>query len=380
MRQLGLINSFPRLKVAVVGDLMEDLYTVGEVRRVSPEGPHLVFRDLRSSRSIMGGAGNVWMNITTLGAKCDMYSIYRASERLKLPPGTMFSGPGYPPIIKQRLIDPEGQVIIRVDHEEVASDWQGPVPPEWAELINDGDYDAIIFADYNKGTLRGITPADFPGIPVFVDCHPSVDKSSYSGAYVLKPNKSELRAIWGDDDAAIERAIEQCRCIDGMSPGGVVVTRDSDSVIVASMDGDRTSIKPNPVSVHDVTGAGDTFISALALSSCSGASLKEAAEIATMAAELAVSFHGTYAVSASELVHRAVSKSHGKVITEETYRAISAHFVPKKVIDYSSVGEIPKKNGETIFVKVKGGREELIAVLGKIDEIDFVVICEETED
>jgi D-beta-D-heptose 7-phosphate kinase/D-beta-D-heptose 1-phosphate adenosyltransferase len=53
--------------------------------------------------------------------------------------------------------------------------------------------------------------------------------------------------------------------------------------------------------VFDVTGAGDTVISALTVAICAGASVYEACYIANIAAGIAVSQLGTYAVCADEL-------------------------------------------------------------------------------
>lgn len=69
-----LMNGFSRLKVLIVGDLMIDSYTWGRVSRISPEAPVPVVNVIRRE-SRLGGAGNVVLNIASLGAKAVICSV-----------------------------------------------------------------------------------------------------------------------------------------------------------------------------------------------------------------------------------------------------------------------------------------------------------------
>ena len=55
-------------RVLVIGDLMVDEWVYGDVERLSPEAPIPVF-DVKSSVKNLGGAGNVLINLKSLGAK-----------------------------------------------------------------------------------------------------------------------------------------------------------------------------------------------------------------------------------------------------------------------------------------------------------------------
>ena len=59
---------FSKLKVLVIGDLMIDNYIMGKSTRNSPEAPVPVIQP-ESNYSIAGGAANVAMNISSLGAE-----------------------------------------------------------------------------------------------------------------------------------------------------------------------------------------------------------------------------------------------------------------------------------------------------------------------
>src|ERR1043165_8840492 len=63
-----IFDSFNKLRVLIIGDVMVDAYIWGAVERISPEAPVPVVsvkkRDYR-----LGGAANVALNIQSLGAK-----------------------------------------------------------------------------------------------------------------------------------------------------------------------------------------------------------------------------------------------------------------------------------------------------------------------
>ena len=58
---------FSKIKVLVIGDFMIDHYIIGTSNRVSPEAPVPVVLP-QKEYSIPGGAGNVAMNLKSIGA------------------------------------------------------------------------------------------------------------------------------------------------------------------------------------------------------------------------------------------------------------------------------------------------------------------------
>src|SRR6201999_1845151 len=69
-----LFGQFGAIKVGVVGDMMLDTYLWGHVERISPEAPvPVVTLDRRGNR--MGGAGNVALNLASLGARVTAFSV-----------------------------------------------------------------------------------------------------------------------------------------------------------------------------------------------------------------------------------------------------------------------------------------------------------------
>lgn len=75
-----------RVRVAVVGDAMLDVYLRGDVERISPEAPVPVLR-VRDRREALGGAANVVQNVLALGSRCELVAGIgrdRTGERLEI--------------------------------------------------------------------------------------------------------------------------------------------------------------------------------------------------------------------------------------------------------------------------------------------------------
>jgi len=69
-----LFRDITKLKVAVIGDVMLDTYWWGNVDRISPEGPVPVVAVTKREYRI-GGAGNVALNVLSLGCEVSILSI-----------------------------------------------------------------------------------------------------------------------------------------------------------------------------------------------------------------------------------------------------------------------------------------------------------------
>ena len=69
-----LFDSFSSLKVGVIGDVMLDTYMWGGVERISPEAPVPIV-SLQKKEYRIGGAGNVALNLASLGAPVHIFSV-----------------------------------------------------------------------------------------------------------------------------------------------------------------------------------------------------------------------------------------------------------------------------------------------------------------
>lgn len=246
------IQAPKKYKILLIGDKGTDLYTYGSVERISPEAPIPVFNPIRQV-SKPGMADNVRVNLEALG--CEVTFLFGDVS------------------IKERLIDERSkQQIVRIDNDKKS-------PPL---LVNKGllqGYDAIVVSDYNKGTVTYelIEQAINTRVPVFVDTK-KTDLERLQGAWV-KINELEYSKIKSD-------------CT------GLIVTK-GDKGAEAKWH-EFTSPAPK-VEVVDVTGAGDTFLAALAYMFLNTQDIKVAIEFANRAAAVTVQHVGCYAPTLKEI-------------------------------------------------------------------------------
>ncbi len=303
-----------RVTVLVLGDVMLDRYVHGEVRRISPEAPIPVLR-ARSRRAVLGGAGNVAENAVALGARAILVGLIGddpAGDEI----AAMLAGridnrlqpvPGRPTTVKTRFMS-GGHQLLRLDEEDAA-----PAPAEAAARLLAAfaaalpDADVVVLSDYEKGVLTdavlpaAIAAARAAGKPVVVD--PKRARfEAYAGATVITPNVLEVTRATGlpaEDDAAA--ALAGAAALAQAGAEAVLVKRSERGLTLVRHGHPPRHVPTRAVAVADVSGAGDTLVTAFALALAAGATMPDAALLANLAAGLAVAKPGTAAVTAAEL-------------------------------------------------------------------------------
>jgi rfaE bifunctional protein kinase chain/domain len=317
----GLLNSFPRCRIAVIGDLMLDEYLWGHIERISPEAPVPILNVVNRSFTL-GGAGNVVENLRCLGAEVSVLGVVGDDEtgrlvtRLLNEHGADIQGvltdPHRKSTRKSRLMSREhGQQVFRLDEESTAP-LDHAVEENLIAAIHrlKTGIQALVCSDYMKGVLsEPVLAAAFAAarqrnircIVAPKDSHP--DK--YRGAHILMPNSRELLQL-SDKRAHAESSLENAayRLIDKLALEGLVVTRGSEGMSLFEKSPTafrRVDIPTTARSVYDVTGAGDTAISAFAAAVASGADLESSAQLANITAGIKVGKRGTASVSLEEI-------------------------------------------------------------------------------
>jgi rfaE bifunctional protein kinase chain/domain len=310
-----LLARFPCLRVAVVGDLMLDQFVYGTVERISPEAPVPV---VEVDREVfrLGGAANVVHNLRTLGAEVVLVGVVGADEHaeairrevraLGLSCEGLVEVHDRPTALKTRIIA-HHQQMVRFDREK-----RGPLPEQAVHRIRahlqalDG-LGAIVVSDYGKGVVdpRLMEPlvrsARAAGTLVCVDPKPQ-NGSCYIGADAATPNAKEAEAMTGVAAGSDEEAAAAGReLLRRLRARAVLVTRGERGMTLVESGGDVTHIPTLAREVFDVTGAGDTAISAFTLAWAAGGDLKLAARLANVAAGVVVGKLGTSTVSGDEL-------------------------------------------------------------------------------
>lgn len=294
----NLINKFSSLRVLVIGDLMVDAYTWGKVNRISPEAPVPVVNVVKRE-SRLGGAGNVVLNISSLGAKpfvCSVIGDDATGETLQsilkeagLSTAGIIVEKGRPTTIKERVIA-GSQQLIRVDSETEAPISAASSAALLAQVKTWlADVDVILFEDYDKGVLSEgliqeiIALAKAQNIPTVVDPKKK-NFFAYSGATLFKPNLHELRDGLGLEAGAIVPASIAKTVADfkaAQSFTGLFVTMSERGVYMDFKE-DLIQIPAHIRQIADVSGAGDTVISIAACALAAGGSAKQIAELANL--------------------------------------------------------------------------------------------------
>ena len=334
MKPSASLPDFSSIRLLVAGDVMLDRYYLGPVRRISPEAPVQVVK-VAGVEERPGGAANVAVNANSLGVAVTLTGLVGEDEsavvlrRLLAGHGVesrFITVAGSPTIIKSRVMS-RGQQLLRFDFEDGFSD----APLSALEQVFDellARADAVILSDYAKGCLQQapvlIARARKAGKLVFVDPK-STDFSCYRGASVLTPNLEEFVAVAGTcaGEADIERRSEVMR--KALDLDAVLITRGAEGMSLI-YEGGAAHLSAEAHEVYDVTGAGDTVISVFASAVCAGASMSEAASLASNAAGLVVEKAGTALVSLGELRKRiaGVPEAHGVHDEDELIELVAA--------------------------------------------------------
>ncbi|MBZ0264928.1 D-glycero-beta-D-manno-heptose-7-phosphate kinase [bacterium] len=314
------LEKFKSLRIVVVGDIMLDRYIWGNVNRISPEAPVPVV-EMTDEVDRPGGAGNVVLNLTSLGAKVVPICIVgkdRCSAALKdlLQRGNaeingLVEIKGRPTTIKTRVIA-DDQHVVRVDREIT-----DPIPAKWIEKLMERisasipDADAVILQDYNKGVMtkeiirHSIDLARSHDIPTLVD--PKFNNFfEYWGATIFKPNLREAENALARPlrtDKAIDRAGNEL--LARLQSNEVLLTLGAKGMALFRNAQSPVHIPSRAVKIHDVSGAGDTVISTLTLGIAAGMDSADAAQLASYAAEYVVGQIGVVPVTPEALLETA---------------------------------------------------------------------------
>ncbi len=324
-----LFDNFKKLRVLIIGDVMTDAYIWGSVKRLSPEAPVPIV-DVVKRENRPGGAANVALNIKSLGAEPILCGVV----------GNDAKGDAFLDLLKAETLSPHGILqsshrkttvkfrvignnthLLRVDEETTNL----LTPQESKELLKIIDkilateaIDVIVFEDYDKGVLskklleQVITRSKAAGIPIVADPKKH-NFFNYKEIQYFKPNFKELVQglkidISPKHHQALENAVQafqakQCiNCvIVSLSEHGIYVSEKT-------KQGFKTKHIPAHVrNIADVSGAGDTLISVVALCAAAGVNAFDTAALSNVAGGIVCEDVGVVPISKEKLFKEALS-------------------------------------------------------------------------
>lgn len=297
------------IRLLVVGDSMLDRYWFGDANRLSPEAPVPVVRIVKSDERL-GGAANVALNVSCIGAQAGLMSVIGDDE-----PGKkivdllgennieslLHTDKAVKTTVKLRIVARQQQ-LCRVDFED------HPTNEVLSALLANFEsilprFNAVILSDYGKGGLDHITQmineARKLNVPVLIDPKGS-DYDRYAGATVITPNRAELEQVIGrwKDEADLTEKAQALRA--RLNLKALLLTRSEEGMTLFTENG-QMSVPAQALEVFDVSGAGDTVIAVTATMIAAGIPIEEAVQTANRAGGIVVGKLGTATVSYSEL-------------------------------------------------------------------------------
>ncbi len=327
-------NTNRHAKILVIGDVVLDKYYYGEVKRISPEAPVPIIKVVEE-KNTLGGAANVAHNLSKLGIEVLLSGISGQDANREWLCNLLdaqkinYNGllaTNRPTITKVRAIGSHQQML-RLDFENdhwIDKEIENQLK-EWIVKTLDVDLKGVVISDYAKGVCTPelcqfiIRESHQRQIPVFVD--PKGNQwEKYRDVDFISPNLKELSDVMGvplaNEDQAVEIYAQKVQENYGIA--NVIVTRSEKGL--SMIHSSRViHIPTHAREVFDVSGAGDTVVSAFMAAMASNVNPIDAVRLANVAAGVVVAKVGTYAISSPEL-EAAVQSMFGK--QEGTYKKL----------------------------------------------------------
>jgi D-glycero-beta-D-manno-heptose-7-phosphate kinase len=315
-----LFGQFERLKAGVIGDMMLDTYLWGHVERISPEAPVPVVALERTEYRI-GGAGNVALNLASLGAGVDVLSVVgKDGDGVKLSAllenkgigtGGLLKSEGRITTSKARVMG-RNQQMLRLDSEttkDLGKAEEDALLAEVRRYIAVEAPQVIIFEDYNKGVLtprvirEALALCRDHGVITAVDPKRK-NFFSYEGVTIFKPNLKEVREglniLAEDIRLPALRQIHQ-QLAERLRHQISFITLSEKGVFFQF--GEQAAHIPSHIrNIADVSGAGDTVIAVASLVYAVTRDAHLMVEVANIAGGLVCEEVGTAVISKVRLL------------------------------------------------------------------------------
>lgn len=319
-RFLEILSAFNKLSpIMVVGDVGVDKYTYGEVKRISPEAPVPILEVTKEWQKL-GLAANVTDNLQSLGVNSTLCGVIGNDsngnlfedllEESGLKTWGIVRSLNRNTILKERVTT-NIQQICRIDYESkdlIDEDALNKIMNRTRDLNK--DHSGLIIEDYAKGLFNQsfiqtlIAQYTEMGKMIAVDPSRSTPPLWYKGATLLKPNRQESMMMvesLGYKETNLEKVAQIL--VEKLNLQKLVITLSGDGMGLLDIkaDGKLHIIPTVATEVFDVSGAGDTAVSAITASLVAGSTLEEAAWIGNCASGVVVGKKGTALVNQTEL-------------------------------------------------------------------------------
>lgn len=385
----------------VVGDFMLDVYTLGSVRRISPEAPVSILHVSKEER-LPGGAGNVILNAISLGLNIVAVGRVGNDEAGKFLLNSLasenvdtrgiFIDPSYQTPIKNRIIA-DNQQIVRVDYEnlkELSCELENKIIDYLPDLLD--NVELIACSDYAKGLVTPtlfaaiINIAKEKNIKVIVDPK-GKDFTKYKGAFLIKPNLNEaMHAAHADVNTPLEKIAS--KIIADTEIAQLLITRSKDGMTLFSQNAHQQDFPVDIREVKDVTGAGDTVLAMIIAGLANNWELPKTIQLANIAAGIAVERLGCARITLAELLHRLLEIDSGNKIFGEDHLFTLQEVLKQQnfillaltsqqgftTTLFKAIRQCAQKNCILVLYMLDHIDDEFLHLLASLKEISFIIL------
>jgi rfaE bifunctional protein kinase chain/domain len=316
------LQGFKNKRIIVWGDFILDEYIFTTTSRISREAPVLV-TEFESNRFLLGGAGNVVMNIKALGAtplpvgfagdNADGRELKNILDHNGITTDYLLQLENYRTPKKSRILSggdhTKKQQVLRIDTLNtfnIKNSAYDHLLDTLGALLGQIDY--MIISDYIGESVRPFAfkrlRESFPGKIMIIDSRNHLSK--FKDISIATPNEPEVKKLFPGKNFQHENDFFEAgqSLMERLNASGLIIKRGHKGMIIFERDKE-----PQVIGIHgssdivDVTGAGDTVISVASLALSAGADLCSAAELANTAAGFVVMKEGAYPIHFEELEH-----------------------------------------------------------------------------
>jgi D-glycero-beta-D-manno-heptose-7-phosphate kinase len=318
-----IVETFPKITITVLGDMVADEFVFGEISRVSREAPVLILKH-RERTVVPGGGANAANNLADLGVNVLPVGIVGDDEQgrmllkyfrhKRIAVTGVLKDKAYATVTKTRILAGMAhtgrQQVVRVDREPQETPNAHLTRELYLAARNYAQAsDALLVSDYGYGaatpaivsTLR--SRGKLASLPIVLDSRYRL--LQYSGVNAATPNEAEVEEALGvrigqDWNRLLEVGQRFMKLLKLQS---LLITRGRDGMVAFD---ERHKPVDIPIvgsdQVADVTGAGDTVIAVFTAALAAGATTEEAAQLANYAGGIVVMKRGTATVLREELL------------------------------------------------------------------------------
>ncbi len=314
------VSKFENLNVLVIGDTIVDEYITCEAIGMSQEDPTIVVSPLINDKFI-GGAAVVASHAKTLGAKVSFVSVLGDDENFLFVKNgleklgidvNLYKDATRPTTLKQRF-RASGKTLLRVNHlkqHNIGKNIEKTILDDLKEKL-DG-YDLIIFSDFSYGVLGAsliytlATLGYEKNIMMSADSQSSSqigDISKFKNMSLVTPTEREIRLSLGDFESGLVVASE--RLMKKSNAKYIFTTLGAEGIMIYNSSKDELltdNIAALGNVVKDVSGAGDSLLTASSMALAVGATIWEAGYLGSISAAIQVSRVGNIPIQKDEIL------------------------------------------------------------------------------